>query len=98
MASIRKIITKAFSSGKYFLDQNYQNLTLESGNRVGNLEGLCNIFTNDGINMIFIKSHFSNAWTQNKKYCLDISIEKQTEEKIAELKQKFSDIGVTFDL
>ena len=95
---MRKIVTRAFSSGKYFMDQNYQNLTLESGNRLGNLESLCNIFTNDGINMVYVKSHFSNSWTQNKKYCLDVSIERQSEEKIAELKQKFSDIGVAFNL
>lgn len=48
--------------------------------------------------MTFIKSHFSNAWTQDKKYCLDISIEKQEEEKIKDLQKKFGDIGVNFNV
>lgn len=46
--------------------------------------------------MSYIKSQFSNSWTENKKYCLDISIERKPEEKLEELKQKFSDIGKNF--
>lgn len=48
--------------------------------------------------MAFIKSQFSNTWTEKKKYCLDITIEKQTDEKLEELRQKFSEIGKSFHL
>lgn len=48
--------------------------------------------------MTYIKSHFTNAWTEDKKYCLDISIEKQPEEKISELTKKFAQMGVFFEV
>ena len=44
--------------------------------------------------MTFIKSHFANAWTHNKKFCLDLSIDKQTSEKLDSLSKKFNEMGV----
>ena len=44
--------------------------------------------------MAFIKSHFANAWTHNKKFCLDLSIDKQTSEKLDSLSKKFNEMGV----
>lgn len=78
LINMRRTIARAFSTGKYFLDDKFQNVSIESSNKLGSLHDLCSLFTNEGVNMSFIKSHFSNAWTQNKKYCLDISIDKQS--------------------
>jgi prephenate dehydratase len=76
---MRHLIRNGFATTrtKYFLDDKYQNVSIESGNQLGSLFNVTNTLKENNINMVYIKSHFSNAWTKQKKYCLDISIEKQ---------------------
>lgn len=79
---IGKFIRRGFSTQKYFLDDKFQNVSVESHDRLGSLNDISNLLSKEDVNMIFIKSHFTNAWTKSKKYCLDISIEKQGPEKL----------------
>ena len=78
------------------MDDKLQNVSLTTQNKLGSLHNLSNIFTQEGVNMAFIKSHFANAWTHNKKFCLDLSIDKQTSEKLDSLSKKFNEMGVQF--
>lgn len=75
---MRRIGNYLFCSQKYFLDTKYQNISLETHNQLGSLHHLTKVFADRGINMKYIKSRTANAWTENKKYALDISIPVQT--------------------
>lgn len=83
---MRKEIIHKFSTAKYFMDRSHLNLTIESDNSLGKLSCLENLLANNGINLTYIKSCFSNVWTQNKKSYLDISIKNLPEAKIDALK------------
>lgn len=77
---MRLFLRSGFSTArtKHFLDDKFQNASIESGDKLGSLYNVTSMLKDNNVNMVFIKSHFSNAWTDNKKYCLDISIEKQS--------------------
>ena len=65
-----------FSNRKYFYDAKYTNLSLYSENKIGSLSFITDIFSKLGIDMVFVKSQFCNSWTENKKYVLNVSIQK----------------------
>lgn len=72
-------IARYFSTTKHFLDDKLQNVSLVTHNKIGSLHNVSKLFTDENVNMTYIKSYFANAWTNNKKYCLDLTIEKQTD-------------------
>lgn len=65
--------SRAFSSAKYFLDEKHQNFTLTTHSKHGSLSEISKIFAETGANFTYIRSRFTNAWTDNKNYTLDIS-------------------------
>ena len=67
-----------FSTQKHFKDQKYDNLNLFSQNKIGSLRHISETFFNQGIDLTYIKSHFCNAWNENKKFMLELSIAKQS--------------------
>lgn len=94
-----KLIQKAsrflrFSSSKYFHDEKYTNLSLYSENKIGSLSHIAELFSKMGIDMVFVKSQFCNAWTEKKKYMLNVSILHQNQEKLRELEELLSTYGV----
>ena len=84
-------------SQKYFHDEKYTNLTLYSQNKMGSLSHIADYFTQLNIDMVFVKSQFCNAWTAKKKYVLNISILKQPETKIQELRNLLTKSGVEME-
>ena len=68
-----------FSSSKYFYDNKYTNLSLCSENKIGSLSDIAQHFSKLGIDMVFVKSQLCNAWSQNKRYVLNVSIMKQNQ-------------------
>ena len=94
-----KVARYLFSSqGKYFLDSKFQNVSLETHNQLGSLHHVSKTLSDNQIDMTFIKSRFANVWTENKKYGLDITIEKQKPQVMDKLKESLSQKGITIDL
>lgn len=60
---IRRVFWSEFSSGKYFIDENFQNIVITTRNEVGYLYKISKIIADNDINMTYIKSQCSNAWT-----------------------------------
>lgn len=98
MFMLRRAILRNFSSQKYFLDDKYLNISIESTDKLGSLNSISSKFAEHNVNMVYIKSQFANAWTKNKKYCLDVTIEKQDEDKLNLLKTELEDIGKSFSV
>lgn len=75
---MKRICIQLFSAQKYFMDNKFQNISVETHDELGSLSNTSEILSDRNINMSFIRSRFSNVWTSKKKYGVDITISKQT--------------------
>lgn len=95
---MRRTCKQLFATQKYFKDNKFVNLSLETQDQLGSLHHVSNVFSTHNIDMTFIKSRISNVWTDTKKYGLDVTIDRQTPAELDQLKQSFSEAGVHMEV
>lgn len=75
---MRRIVRNYFCTHRRFIDDKYQNISLETHNQLGSLHHVTQLLSDRGIKLKYIKSRTANAWSDLKKNGLDITIPKQT--------------------